>query len=94
MDTWRKGAAPGANTEVYDTAGGQLGFGCYVQWTLYRQGDPIRTAKSGACRSGGITMFGFGDSLDAAGTYRLTARVTTDSGVDGSESYDFTVVDS
>ncbi|MCC9710207.1 hypothetical protein E4N62_36070 [Streptomyces sp. MNU76] len=92
VDTWSKGSRPGANTDVFDSSG-QLRNGCYVQWTLYRQEESIQTKRSGACRSGGITMFNFGDSLDEVGKYRLTADVTTDWGVDGSESYDFSVVD-
>ena len=92
VDTWSKGAMPGADVEVFDARGSQLNKGCYVQWTLYRQKKPIQSERSGACSSGGITMFNFSDGLEV-GSYRLTAEVSTDSDISGSESYDFTVVD-
>ncbi|MFF8828648.1 hypothetical protein [Streptomyces sp. NPDC015131] len=89
--TYRQGATPGANTKVYD-AGGRVDRGCYVQWTLSRDGTVVHTERSGRCEPPGVTLFNFGDSLDEVGSYRLQADVTTDWGEKGSASESFTVV--
>ncbi|MDX3376622.1 hypothetical protein PV390_19690 [Streptomyces sp. ME02-6991-2A] len=88
---YRRGATPGANTEVYDEAG-RVDTGCYVQWTLTRGTSVVQTHRSGRCRPPSITLFNFGDSLDEVGSYRLTADVTTDWGKEATASVDFDVV--
>ncbi|MGA4863529.1 hypothetical protein ACPB9J_12875 [Streptomyces lavendulocolor] len=89
--TYRRGATPGANTEVYDRTG-RIDTGCYVRWELTRAATVVRTHTSERCRPPSITLFNFGDSLDEVGSYRLTADVTTDWGQQGTASVGFTVV--
>ncbi|WP_133849280.1 hypothetical protein [Labedaea rhizosphaerae] len=87
---FRAGATPGANVDVYDDVG-QLSQGCYPSWVLTRGGVTVQTSRNERCTSGGITMFNFGDSLDAPGSYRLSVTITTDSGQAGTSSVAFTV---
>ncbi|MFE5191184.1 hypothetical protein [Streptomyces sp. NPDC056628] len=90
-DTYRAGARPGADTEVYDDTG-RLDHGCYVKWTLSRGSEVVRRVTSGRCRPPGITLFNFEDSLDEPGAYTLKADVTTDWRQTGTESVGFEVV--
>lgn len=90
-DTFRAGARPGADTEVYDDTG-QLDRKCYVKWTLKRGSEVVRRVTSERCRPPSITLFNFEDSLDEPGSYTLTADVTTDWHQTGNETVSFDVV--
>ncbi len=87
---YRAGSRPGAHVAGFDDYG-QQSAGCYPSWSLTRDGTEIQKVRNGRCTSGGITMFNFGDSLDAPGTYRLSVSVVTDGGRTGSSSVDFLV---
>lgn len=65
-DTYRAGARPGANTEVYDDTC-RLDRGCYVKWTLSGGSEVVLRVTSGRCRPPSITLFNFEDSLDEPG---------------------------
>ncbi|MGW0656634.1 hypothetical protein ACWD4T_49330 [Streptomyces umbrinus] len=88
-DSWRAGAEPGANTEVYD-ATGRLDTGCYVQWTLKHDGEVVQKDTSSRCRPPSITLFDFEDGLEP-GSYTLTADVTTDWHQTGTDTFSFDV---
>ncbi|MFI2629310.1 hypothetical protein ACH5A2_02785 [Streptomyces collinus] len=89
-NSWRAGAEPGANTEVYD-ATGRLDTGCYVQWTLKHDGKVVQKDTSSRCRPPSITLFDFEDGLEP-GSYTLTAEVTTDWNQTGTDTFSFDVV--
>lgn len=89
-NSWRAGAEPGANTEVYD-ATGRLDTGCYVQWTLKHDGKEVQKHTSSRCRPPSITLFNFEDGLEP-GSYTLTAEVTTDWQQTGTDTFSFDVV--
>lgn len=89
-NSWRAGAEPGANTEVYD-ATGRLDTGCYVQWTLKHDGKVVQKHTSSRCRPPSITLFNFEDGLEP-GSYTLTADVTTDWHQTGTDTFSFDAV--
>lgn len=81
---YRAGTYWGVGIDVFDRSG-SVSSGCYTEWTLRRDGEAIYTNR-GKCIGFGLTS----DQMKP-GTHRITAAVTTDSGLRGEKSEEFIV---
>jgi len=84
-NTYRSPKELGWIAKTYDD-GGELDEGCYIQWTLYKEGVPIYKENSDCWINYRTSL-----RLDP-GSYQFVGDITTDWGATGSGQLEFQVV--